>query len=108
MNVQRYNRISIILDEFQIDQKDLAALLSVSKDTVSRWCRNENQPRIPELFKIAGLFRIDASRLLEPINYSDTTGLSPVETFKLEKTKAKNREKDSRKKKSKKRIKTNR
>lgn len=89
--VQRYNRISIVLDEFQIDQKDLAALLNVSKDTVSRWCRNENQPRVPELFKIASLFRIDVSRLLEPPDYRNATGPSPVELLKQEKAKTKER-----------------
>lgn len=98
MGAQRYNRISIVLDEFRIDQKDLAKLVSVSKDTVSRWCRNENQPRIPELYKIANVFRVDVSRLLEPTDYSHFTGLSPVELLKQEKSKAKERIKNAKRK----------
>lgn len=97
MGTQRYNRISIVLDEFQIDQKDLASLLDVSKDTVSRWCRNENQPRIPELFKIASVFRVDVCRLLESTDYQNLPGLSPVEVLKQDKAKAKEREKNSKK-----------
>lgn len=89
MSQPRYNRISIVLDEFQIDQKDLAKLVNVTKDTVSRWCRNENQPRIPELFKIAKVFRIDVCRLLEPANWQHEMGLSAVELLKLDKEKMK-------------------
>ena len=85
----RYNRISIVLDEFRIDQKDLAKLVHVTKDTVSRWCRNENQPRLPELYRIAKVFRIDVCRLLEPANWNMETGLSPVEVLKAEKEKLK-------------------
>lgn len=97
MGIQRYNRISIVLDEFQMDQKDLATLLDVSKDTVSRWCRNENQPRLPELFNIAGVFRIDVCRLLEPADYRSLQGLSPAEVLKQEKSKTKERIKNSKK-----------
>lgn len=83
----RYNRISIVLDEAQIDQKDLAKLLDVTKDTVSRWCRNENQPHIPELYRIATVLRIDVCRLLEPIKLEKLTGPSPLELLKSEKEK---------------------
>jgi transcriptional regulator with XRE-family HTH domain len=89
MSELRYNRISIVLDEFRIDQKDLAKLIKVTKDTVSRWCRNENQPRIPELYRIARVFRIDVCRLLEPTNWQHESGPTAVEILKAEKEKAK-------------------
>jgi len=66
MNKTRYNRISIVLDELGLDQRELAKLVGVTKDTVSRWCRNKNQPRLPELFKIASAMNIDVRRLIEP------------------------------------------
>lgn len=87
----RYNRISIALDEAGIDQKDLAQLLSVTKDTVSRWCRNENQPSIPVLYKIAQLLQIDVFRLLEPIKLVNTGEPSIVEKLLAEKQKARER-----------------
>lgn len=82
----RYNRISIVLDELDIGQKDLAELLEVTVDTVSRWCRNQNQPRIPELFKIASMLRVEVSRLLENPKWPET-GISPIEAYKIEKEK---------------------
>jgi len=87
----RYNRISIVLDELGIDQKDLAKLLSVSKDTVSRWCRNENQPSIAVFYKIASMLQIDVFRLLEPLKFSNTNQLSELEKLLEEKKKAKER-----------------
>ena len=99
MSESRYNRISIVLDEFRIDQKDLAKLVKVTKDTVSRWCRNENQPRIPELYKIARVFRIDVCRLLEPINWQQEPGSAPVEILKAEKEKLKQKGNAKKKKK---------
>ena len=98
MNDPRYNRISIVLDEFGIDQKDLAKLIKVSKDTVSRWCRNENQPRIPELYRIAKVFRIDICRFLVTTDWKNETGMSPVEILKAEKEKSKQKSKSNKNK----------
>jgi len=99
MSESRYNRISIVLDEFRIDQKDLAKLVKVTKDTVSRWCRNENQPRIPELYRIARVFRIDVCRLLEPTNWQQEPGPTPVDILKAEKLKTKQKANAKNKKK---------
>lgn len=85
----RYNRISIVLDELEIDQKDLAKLLTVTKDTVSRWCRNENQPSIPVLYKIALMLQVDVFRLLEPLQLVNTDKPSLVEKLLAEKKKEK-------------------
>ena len=78
----RYNRISIVLDEFDLDQKDLAELIGVSKDTVSRWCRNVHQPKLQDLYLIAKALRIDIRRLIEPTSWENEKGPSLVEKFK--------------------------
>ena len=87
MNKPRCNRISIVLDELGIDQKDLARLVGVTKDTVSRWCRNENNPRLPDLHKIARVLRIDIRRLIEPTSWENETSPSLLDILKLEKEK---------------------
>ena len=83
----RLNRLSIVLDELQLDQLDLAAIMEVSKDTVSRWCRNVNQPKLSDIYTIAKIFRIDVIRLIEPTDWKDETGNSVLENY-LEKKKA--------------------
>ncbi|MHB8205906.1 helix-turn-helix transcriptional regulator [Mucilaginibacter sp.] len=82
----RLNRISIVLDELNLDQLDLAVILEVSKDTVSRWCRNVNQPKLSDFYNIAKVFRIDIRRLIEPTDWKDETGNSILEDY-LEKKK---------------------
>jgi putative transcriptional regulator len=42
----------------------LAEQLGLSKGAVSRWCTNDNQPTIENLFKIADLLDVDVSELL--------------------------------------------
>jgi transcriptional regulator with XRE-family HTH domain len=83
----RLNRLSIVLDELKLDQLDLAAILKVSKDTVSRWCRNVNQPKLSDIYNIAKIFRIDICRLIEPTDWKDEKGNSVLEDY-LEKKKA--------------------
>lgn len=84
----RINRISIFLDEVGLDQLELAILLKVGKDTVSRWCRNVAQPSLKNLRRIAELGHVDVRSLLEPTDYSKSDGTSPIEIY-LE-SKAKN------------------
>jgi transcriptional regulator with XRE-family HTH domain len=81
MEEPRLNRLSIVLDEFNLDQIDLAIILEVSKDTVSRWCRNANQPKLLDLYSIAKIFRIDIRRLIEPTDWSNETGHSKVQEY---------------------------
>ncbi|MEB0261814.1 helix-turn-helix transcriptional regulator [Mucilaginibacter sp. 10I4] len=83
----RLNRLSIVLDELKLDQLDLAVILEVSKDTVSRWCRNANQPKLSDIYNIAKIFRIDIRRLIEPTDWKDETGNTVLEDY-LEKKKA--------------------
>lgn len=77
----RLNRISIFLDEVGLDQLELAKLLNVSKDTVSRWCRNVNQPQLKELYKIAELGKVDIRSLVEPTYWSGIDGPSAIQIY---------------------------
>lgn len=78
---QRLNRISIILDEFNFSQKDLAIFLQVSTNTVSRWCRNINQPDLMTIYEIARFFRIDMLRLFEPTSWENENGSPPYKLY---------------------------
>jgi putative transcriptional regulator len=86
---KRYNRIQIVIFESQIEQQDLAEILRVTPDTVSRWCINKHQPSIQELFKVAEVFRIDVRDLLVPTVWPKEAGPSPVALFRAEKEKRK-------------------
>lgn len=61
---KRYNRIKIVLIESDKTNTWLAEQLGLSKGAVSRWCTNDNQPTIENLFKIAELLDVDVSELL--------------------------------------------
>lgn len=87
MKKQRLNRLSIVLDECDVDQIELSKILKVTKDTVSRWCRNVNQPNLHDLNKIAWILRINIIRLIEPTNWENESGLSPLELFRIEQKK---------------------
>jgi|SRR5690242_17668653 len=91
MDPHRYNRIAVILKEYNINQKEFAELLGDSqyktKDKISRWCNNLSQPHIAELHKIAKVFRINIQLLLSPTAWENETGPSPVELLKAKKEK---------------------
>jgi transcriptional regulator with XRE-family HTH domain len=98
----RINRISIFLDEVGLDQLELAKLLKVAKDTVSRWCRNVAQPTLKNLRKIAELGQVDVRSLLEPTEWSDNDAPSPIEIYLENKAKKQLKEKQTTKGKIKK------
>ena len=79
--MQRLNRISIVLDEFNFSQKDLAIFLKVSNNTVNRWCRNINQPDLVKIYEIARFFRIDMLRLFEPTSWEKESGSAPYKLY---------------------------
>jgi transcriptional regulator with XRE-family HTH domain len=89
MDEIRYNRLQLILVEFDIDQIELALKLGVNRNSVSRWCRNEVQPSLYQLRDIAKFFRIDIRNLIEPTTWPSETGAAPVEVYKSERRKAK-------------------
>lgn len=86
MEKVRLNRISIVLDEKGINQKELASLLGSEgknfKDKISGWCRNRHQPSIPTLYEIAKVLRINIQTLLNPTYWENETSPSPLELLK--------------------------
>lgn len=62
-----YNRIKSALALRQVRNKELAAHLNVSEQTVSKWCTNYSQPSIPQLYSIAKFLEMKVPDLLEPM-----------------------------------------
>ena len=96
----RYNRIQHAIFDARIEQQDLAEMLGVATDTVSRWCINKHQPSLRILFKIAEILRMKVLDLIEPADWSKAAGPSPIDRFKEEKEKRKAEAKIKLKKKS--------
>lgn len=61
---KRFNRIKIALIEREKTNKWLAEKLGMSTAAVSKWCTNDNQPTIENLFKIAELLDVEVGELL--------------------------------------------
>jgi putative transcriptional regulator len=61
-----YNKIKAILAEEGKSNKELAEMLKVSEQTVSRWCTNSRQPTIEMLYKIAKVLKRDVRDFLVP------------------------------------------
>jgi len=59
-----YNRIKAVLAESRKTNNWLADQLNVNRTTVSKWCRNEMQPRLETLFQIAKVLKVDVRELL--------------------------------------------
>lgn len=59
-----YNRIKAVLADRRRTNNWLADQLEVNRTTVSKWCRNEMQPRVETLFQIAKVLEVDARELL--------------------------------------------
>ena len=60
------NRIKVVLAEQNKTGKWLAEKLGKSSCTVSKWCRNSNQPDLQTLEKIAQILDVDKRDLLTP------------------------------------------
>lgn len=74
-----YNRIKGHLALKGIRNKELARHLKVSEQTVSKWCTNNSQPSIQELYNIAAYLQVSVGDLLEPV---------PIELKKTRKVKS--------------------
>lgn len=59
-----YNRIKAVLAEKGKTNNWLADELDMNRTTVSKWCRNDMQPRVETLFQIANALGIDVRKLL--------------------------------------------
>ncbi|MBU1372254.1 MAG: helix-turn-helix transcriptional regulator [Bacteroidetes bacterium] len=65
------NRIKVILAEKKISNKALAEHLEKREETVSRWCKNRQQPSLEDLNKIAEYLRVDIRDLLNESDWSE-------------------------------------
>ena len=63
------NRIKGALSDAGKTSKELAEHLGVDVGTVSRWCRNIQQPPLETLFDIADFLEIPVAQLLLPSKY---------------------------------------
>ena len=57
-------RLDEVLKKKNIQQKDLAELLGVSKVSVSYWCNNQTNPSIDTLLNIAKVLEVKVSELI--------------------------------------------
>ena len=64
MNKQNYNRIKAVLAEQNKTSTWLAREINKNPNTISKWCRNEMQPRIENLFQVAKALDINVRELL--------------------------------------------
>jgi len=64
MDKEIYNRLKAVLAEKQKTNNWLADQMDMNRTTVSKWCRNEMQPRVETLFQIAEVLEIDVRELL--------------------------------------------
>lgn len=66
MKKKVYNRIKAVLAEESKSNKELAVLLGVAEQTVSRWCTNTGQPSLEMLYEIAKVLKRDVRDFLVP------------------------------------------
>ena len=69
---QPYNRIKAVLAVKGKTNNWLADTLNINRTTVSKWCRNEMQPRVETLFLVAEALNVNVRELLvytKNINY---------------------------------------
>ena len=64
INIERINRLKVVLAEKNRKGKWLAEQLGKNEATVSRWCSNTAQPSLEMLVKIAELLDIDTRELI--------------------------------------------
>lgn len=60
------NRLKVVLADVNITQKALAEMVSVTPNTITRICNNENQPTIKLLRDIAIALEVNVQELLMP------------------------------------------
>lgn len=59
-----FNRIKAVLAEKGKTNNWLAEELDMNRTTISKWCRNDMQPRVETLFQIANALDVDVRELL--------------------------------------------
>ena len=68
-NIDRINRLKVVLAEQNRTGKWLAEQLGKNEATVSRWCSNTAQPSLEMLIKIASTLKIDPRLLIFTSDY---------------------------------------
>ena len=64
MEKEVFNRIKAVLAEQGKTNNWLAEQLDMNRTTISKWCRNDMQPRVETLFQIANALNVDVRELL--------------------------------------------
>ena len=64
IEIERINRLKIVLAEKNRKGKWLAEQLGKNEATVSRWCSNTTQPSLEMLVKIASILNVDPRELI--------------------------------------------
>ena len=64
MEKEVFNRIKAVLAEKGKTNNWLAEELDMNRTTISKWCRNDMQPRVETLFQIANVLDVDVRELL--------------------------------------------
>ena len=64
MEIQRYNRLKIVLAEKERTGTWLSEQMGPSISTVSRWMTNKVQPSVEQLYEIARHLDVDVKELL--------------------------------------------
>ncbi|GLU43781.1 transcriptional regulator [Muricauda sp. NBRC 101325] len=64
MQKEIFNRIKAVLAEKGKTNNWLADELDMNRTTISKWCRNDMQPRVETLFHIAKVLDVDVRELL--------------------------------------------
>ena len=67
MEIQRYNRLKIVLAEKERTGTWLSEQMGHSISTVSRWMTNKVQPSVEQLYEIARHLDVDVKDLLVPL-----------------------------------------
>ena len=68
IEIERINRVKVVLVEQNRTGKWLAEQLGKNEATVSRWCSNASQPSLEMLVKIASILKVDPRTLLNSGN----------------------------------------
>ena len=63
--MERLNRIKVVLAEKGITQKEVAEAIGRDKNTMASICNNKQQPHLKDLKKIADYLDVDIRELLE-------------------------------------------
>ena len=70
-------KITILRKQRGLSQEDLAAMMSISRQAVSRWEQDESMPDIDNMVLLSNIFKVSTDYLLkgENITFHETTNI---------------------------------